>query len=235
MTDTECSSPAEFSREDDLSAGEFSSWLRETVESLRGHQDADVPCGSCNACCRSSYFIHVEPNDHAAIASIPDELMFPAPGLPSGHKIMGYNENGCCPMLVQGKCSIYDQRPRTCRQYDCRVFPAAGLSVREEEKIDVAQQARRWKFEFPASRDRAEFAAVQAAAKFLDQHASEFPDGFVPSNSTQQAVLAIRSYEVFLDLGNEDAPRNAESTVEAVVTLCTAKGSRTSPPESPTG
>ena len=32
-------------------------------------------------------------------------------------------------MLVDGRCSIYEHRPRTCRTYDCRIFTATGLDV----------------------------------------------------------------------------------------------------------
>ena len=62
------------------------------------------------------------------LALIPPELLFPVPGLPSGHVLMGYAERGGCPMLIEGKCSIYAARPRIFRTYECRVFPAAGIA-----------------------------------------------------------------------------------------------------------
>ena len=39
--------------------------------------------------------------------------------------------------------------------------------------------------------------ALQAAAKFLREPAESFPSGFLPRNPTQQAVVAIKVYEVF--------------------------------------
>jgi hypothetical protein len=39
---------------------------------------------------------------------------------------------------------------------------------------------------------------VQAAAKFLGEHAECFPAGAVPGNPSQLAVLAIKVYRVFL-------------------------------------
>ena len=30
------------------------------------------------------------------------------------------NLNGGCGMFIDGKCSIYDHRPKSCRQFDCR-------------------------------------------------------------------------------------------------------------------
>jgi hypothetical protein len=30
------------------------------------------------------------------------------------------NKNGGCAMFIDNKCSIYDDRPLACRQFDCR-------------------------------------------------------------------------------------------------------------------
>src|SRR4051794_27144353 len=94
-----------------LSAGPFGAWLDATADALRGERDADVPCDGCTACCTSSQFAHVGPDAAAALARIPAELLFPAPRRPEGHKVMGYDERGHCPMLVDGACSIYEHRP----------------------------------------------------------------------------------------------------------------------------
>jgi Fe-S-cluster containining protein len=74
-------------------------------------------------------FIHISPEETRTIQRIPRELLFPAPGKPKGHVLMGYTDQGYCPMLVAGECSIYEDRPQTCRDYDCRVFAATGISV----------------------------------------------------------------------------------------------------------
>ena len=54
---------------------------------------------------------------------------------------MGYDERGHCPMLVDGDCSIYEHRPRTCRTYDCRVF--AGHRRRRPDQPAIAERVRR--------------------------------------------------------------------------------------------
>lgn len=56
---------------------------------LRGEGEADVPCGSCTACCTASQFVHIEPDEADALAHIPRQLLFPAPRLPRGHVLMG--------------------------------------------------------------------------------------------------------------------------------------------------
>ena len=119
------------SADGDLSAGDFSSWMIEIQGAIRGDHGSDVPCDGCTACCTSSQFIHVGPDESDTLAHIPTDLLFPAPGLPPGHVVLGYDERGHCPMLIDDKCSIYEHRPRTCRTYDCRIFPAAGLDLED--------------------------------------------------------------------------------------------------------
>ena len=187
----------------DLPAGCFSSWLRRIRYALIKENGVDVRCGDCNACCRSSYFIHIRPEETGTISRINRKLLFPAPGLPKGNVLLGYDEQGHCPMLVDGQCSIYGHRPITCRNYDCRIFPAAGISAGEAEKALITQQIRRWKFSYPTQSDFNQHLAAQAAAKFLQENAGCFPAGFVPGNATQLAILAIKVYDVFLKAENK--------------------------------
>jgi uncharacterized protein len=110
-----------------VDAGAFAAWLADTQAAIREEQDAVVPCGDCTACCTSSQFVHIAPDETDALAHVPAQVLFPAPGFPPGHVLMGYDDRGHCPMFVDGACSVYEHRPRTCRTYDCRVFAAAGL------------------------------------------------------------------------------------------------------------
>jgi len=157
----------------------FAEWLAETQAAIRGERDAVVPCGECTACCTSSQFVHVAPDETDALAHIPDEVLFAAPGFPPGHVLMGYDENGHCPMFVDGRCSIYAHRPRTCRTYDCRVFAAAGI---KPDAPAIAAQVRRWELDVAAPEDAAAAAAVRAAA-------AEIAAG----SPTERAVRAVMS------------------------------------------
>src|ERR671913_1128381 len=120
---------------------------------LEGTADADVPCGTCTACCTASQFVHIAPDERDTLAHIPKALLFPAPRLPAGHVLMGYDERGHCPMLRDGACTIYAHRPRTCRTYDCRVFPAAGLAPARVQ-VEIARRSARWRFDEPGVEDR---------------------------------------------------------------------------------
>jgi uncharacterized protein len=172
---------------DRLAAGAFGSWLDGLEAAVRGDQDSDVPCDGCTACCASSQFVHVGPDELDALAHIPAELLFPAPGLPRGHVLMGYDAEGRCPMLGDGGCSIYDHRPRTCRTYDCRVFAATGVEVDADDdtKVAIGLRSRRWRFSFRTGEDRAAYETTRAAAASLRERED------APPNATGRAVLAI--------------------------------------------
>jgi hypothetical protein len=199
----------------DLSAGCFSSWLRRTRLGLIKGNGIDVPCGECNACCKSAYFIHIRPEETQTLARIPQKILFPAPGLPKGNLVLGYDEKGCCPMLINNRCSIYEHRPQTCRNYDCRIFTAAGVLAGDDKAL-ITQQIRRWKFSYPTKRDLNLHLAVQAAAKFLQERADCFPDGGPSGNSTQLALVALKVVEVFLKYDEaSDEIEVAKAIIEA--------------------
>lgn len=193
--------------EQPLAAGDFGQWLAQVQVAIREGGATDVACGTCVACCSSAQFVHVAPDEHDALAHIPSALLFPAPGSPRGHVLMGYDEHGRCPMLRPEGCSIYEHRPRTCRAYDCRIFPAAGVLPDEPGKAPIAAQASRWRFRYDDERSSALHAAVRVAAEFVRHHASELGDE-APRTTTQVAVAAVELAAQF------DAP--AAPTVEAI-------------------
>src|SRR5947208_12349784 len=98
------------SDEGELAAGDFSSWLRDMRAALRGERTANVPCDGCTACCTGSQFVHIEPDETETLSHIPTTMLFPAPGRPRGHLVLGYDEQGHCPMLADDQCSIYEHR-----------------------------------------------------------------------------------------------------------------------------
>ena len=182
-----------------LDAGEFSAWITSVEDAMRNRSTSDVPCGTCTACCTSGQFIHIGPDEKDTLAHIAPELLFSAPQRPPGHVLLGYDERGHCPMLIEGRCSIYEHRPRTCRTYDCRVFAAAGVVPEHPTLAPIARQVGRWRFDYPTGRDRARHRATSAAAAFLRDHAAALPGGPAPANDTQIAVLAVRIHDLFLD------------------------------------
>ncbi|HUP84636.1 MAG TPA: YkgJ family cysteine cluster protein [Acidimicrobiales bacterium] len=193
-----------------VSAGSFKDWLAAATDA--DHTDNDVPCGTCTACCRSSYFVHVRPDEHDTRRHIPKALLFPAPGRPKGHHLMGYDERGRCPMLLEDAdgrtgslgCSIYDHRPQTCRTFDCRVFAAAGVDPDDDGKSAIAERVRQWRFDDVPTDPEAQrlLDAVRRAAAYLDLHRPDLFDGGdhlePPTTAGQLADLAVRAHPAFL-------------------------------------
>ena len=154
-------------------AGAFGAWLEDMHAVRHGERDAEVPCDGCTACCESAQFVHVDGDEADALAHIPAALLFASPG---GDRVMGFDEHGRCPMLVDRRCSIYQHRPRACRMYDCRVYAAAGIVP--DDKPLVAVRVREWHFAEPTPADRAAHDAVRRAVP---------ADG----NATERALTAV--------------------------------------------
>ncbi len=169
--------------EPDLAAGDFGSWLAGMRAAIRGERDAEVPCDGCTACCTAGQFVHIAPDETATLARIPRRLLFPAPLMPEGHVVLPHDARGHCPMLVDGRCSIYEDRPRTCRTYDCRVFAATGI---EPDDGLIAERAARWRFTYASRDDRARHAGMRTTAVAIRERA----DGV---NATEQAVRALEA------------------------------------------
>jgi hypothetical protein len=191
---------------DAVEAGRASRWLAEMLAALRGDQEADVPCGGCTACCASSQFVHVDPDEDDALAHIPEGLLFPAPGLPAGHRLLPYDEHGRCPLLGERGCTIYEHRPRACRTYDCRVLAAAAVDVGDDKPL-VAERVGRWHFTVADDADREALRAVREAGAFLSGHGEELPGG--RPSPTALAVLAVEAHGAFA--------RDASPTLDEVV------------------
>ncbi len=136
---------------------------------------------------------------------------------------MSYASNGHCPMFVNGRCSIYEHRPNTCRTFDCRVFKAAGVTP-DPERQTIAGQAGRWEFEFGGD-DQTSMRACHLAADFLRAHQGDLPAGTVPRNPSQISALAIRLHRLFLNsdgsLTNPSIEAVSDRLLELVPTTAT--------------
>jgi hypothetical protein len=200
----------------DLCPIPFFSWLCRVQAALAEEQPAEVPCGGCNACCRTSHVVHVRPDERRTRARIPRRFLLPAPGLPPGNLVLGYDRAGCCPMLIGGHCSIYEDRPLACRTYDCRIYAAAGIVA---DRAAIARRVDSWRFTYPSQNDRDRHAAVKAAASYIGQHAECLATAAARRDPLRVAVLAIAVHEAFLPdaTGASDRASFADATARAVM------------------
>jgi Fe-S-cluster containining protein len=182
-----------------VAAGEFGRWLAQTRAALQGAQGADVPCGDCVGCCVSSYYIPIRRDDAGALARIPLDALVRTPGATGGHAVMGYRADGTCHMLESNKCSIYADRPQTCRDYDCRIFAAAGIDAGDAAKTVINRRVHAWRFTYANDAERLVHDAIRRAAVFIRDKRDSFPGARVPVTPTGIAVLAVKVYTVFLD------------------------------------
>jgi Fe-S-cluster containining protein len=175
-------------------------------------------------------FIHIKPEETQTIRRIPRALLFPAPGLPKGHVLMGYNDQGHCPMLIDNECSIYECRPQTCRDYDCRVFAATGVPVDRQTQPEIAHRVNEWVFGYGTEESREEHSTLQKAAAFLQKNGGLFPRGSLPSHPSQLAAAAVRIYRLFAHMTAKTHDR-ASSMPDAAIAhaIITALGTPKTP------
>ena len=191
-----------------LPAGDFATWLQTTCATLWRDVPAAVPCGSCNACCRTYHQLHLRPGEKAARKRLPREYLSVARGLPPGFLVLGYDERGACPVLLDGRCSIYEDRPLVCRTYDCRIYAATGVAPDRDE---IARQVRRWRFSYETAQDRELRAEVLAAVRFIREHPGCLRSRAAYEQPIRVATLGVAAHEAF----GEGAHAAARSRVPA--------------------
>jgi hypothetical protein len=154
----------------EIPAGPFGAWLAAMQACLHGDAGTDVPCGDCVGCCVSSYFIPVRPQDKGALARIPPELLMRTRHNGDTNVVLGYRDDGTCPMLAGGT-----------------------------DKEVINRRVRAWRFVFEDEAARRAYDAIRTAASFIRDKKARFPGGRAPSSPTGIAVLALKAHEVFLD------------------------------------
>lgn len=83
-------------------------------------ETANVPCGTCNACCRNTDPVLLDPDENPANYKTTAYLRV---GLDIAPRVgLAMKENGNCYYLGETGCTIYDKRPRVCRAFDCRML-----------------------------------------------------------------------------------------------------------------
>jgi hypothetical protein len=109
---------------------------------------------------------------------------------------MGYREDGSCPMLHANQCTIYADRPRTCRDYDCRIYAATGL-LPDGNRPVIQERVREWRFDLSSEEEQVKAESLRRAAQFIRDNAGLFPPGTRAHSATAVAVLAVKVWPLF--------------------------------------
>ena len=99
---------------------------------------------------------------------------------------------------------------------DCRVFSASGVAVEGRGKDLIARQVRRWEFQVSSREDAAALESVRSAAAYLAENREELGDRFATITPAQQALLAIKVHELFVDRQTEAQSRTTIGFLDTV-------------------
>jgi hypothetical protein len=138
------------------------------VPILDGKRSADVPCGTCTACCwygRTDVKVAEEKAEDLAHMEIERDER--------GAFLKHRADGACIHLGKSGGCTIHAHRPRVCRDYDCRVMSLAGLTplVRKDHCAPL------WDFPVRTLQDKAIlFAARTASVPYMEAANQGKPD-----------------------------------------------------------
>ena len=189
---------------DTKDAGEFGAWRSAMAASLRGNAGTDVPCGDCVGCCSSSWPVALRAEDDNLREAIPAEFLLNVPNAPPGVRYLGYRADGTCPLLTHHRCTVYARRPQTCRDFDCRLFAAAGIDSAGPGKPLIDQRIKAWRFRYAHADDERTHHAMRATAAFLVAAIEHMPSLRLPRSAVAIAGIAFKAHAVFLNNAHHD-------------------------------
>ena len=110
-------------------------YFRDRWEALVNGQGT-VDCQSCHGCCRANYTIGLS---EAEAEVLPHTRV-------EGFPVILPEADGKCPFLVDEVCTVYEKRPISCRQYDCRDLARSGILLVERGpgEVEINQSIKRF-------------------------------------------------------------------------------------------
>ena len=79
------------------------------------------PCDKCQAGCCKCFKVLLHPNEVGRYDHVIDKS--------NGKPVLPRHADGSCIHLVDNRCGIYTHRPRTCKEFDCRLFDALNIGM----------------------------------------------------------------------------------------------------------
>lgn len=180
-----------------LDAGEFSEWVAGMTRALHGSAGTAVPCGDCVGCCSAHWPVALRAQDDAIARALPAHQLV-EPNGSAGLRYMAPREDGTCPMLEARRCRVYPSRPQTCRDFDCRLFAAAGIASAGPHRASMDARIRRWRFRYASDESAAAHAAVRTTADLLVRLTSTPAGARLPRSPVALAGLAFKGHTALL-------------------------------------
>lgn len=103
--------------------------------------ETNVPCNGCSLCCQL-FSPYLTPEEVSS-GKYPISLVNPKPEQLEKNPELGpivvmfKNKNGGCSMWKDGQCTIYEDRPKACRQFDCRTVDHPKMKEVVKEKFGI--------------------------------------------------------------------------------------------------
>lgn len=133
--------------------GSPSTWLRKFYRGLDAGS-VDVPCGDCTVCCRSFEFI---------VLADSEKDKYNHHLLDDGRPVLDMTEEGHCGYLTETGCSVYEDRPLNCRQFDCRSLAHCGLFPEDYPELSII--VKNWEVELKTEEDKVLSMALRMASR----------------------------------------------------------------------
>jgi Fe-S-cluster containining protein len=136
--------------------------------------EVNVPCQGCAAgCCRSkNMYVELTASEAARFDHV----------IRGGKPVLRKHDDGACVYLIEGRCSVYHDRPYPCRVHDCRVLSLVGYMPTNDPPF--AEALRQWSAPHLATAaDRALIMAIRLATI----------DGGIPADVEEALAKASRA------------------------------------------
>lgn len=156
-------------------------YQQRTLETVVPKDGAQMPvdCAGCARCCRSAFLVKLRPEE---AARLPHDVR-------DGAAYLQHRGRDCVMFDAEtNRCSIYEDRPVSCRQYDCRPLWLAGLRNRQRGQ-EINERLEAWRTEVHSDVDLGVVAVVWLKARSLYAQ-EENPDvGLIAGAAVMAATL----------------------------------------------
>ncbi len=191
--------------------GSASTVARNWERLIRDRTEASVPCNGCNACCRSKTLQAQVRGDE--LERFPDAVWNDN----TNSYVLKKNDDGSCTRLVDGKCSVYADRPKSCSGYDCRFHLLAGVIPDGNDPV-MQEAVLQWDVLAIKSRGDAEILAAYRLAANDGGAPSTVGDAEVKSARWREFLSPVRMHMQSMSLNEcremyRDADEEARRSV----------------------